>query len=85
MARCSRIENVQTLMIHVKKLLGRLNYSAFYRAVVKRVAIMTKTKMLIQKAKDQNLQIKEITIKLLNEPMAEDQKEMVLQLYRLVK
>ncbi len=46
---------------------------------------MTKTKMLIQKAKDQNLQIKEITIKLLNEPMSEDQKEMVLELYRLVK
>ena len=41
--------------------------------------------MLIQEAKDQNLQIKEIIIKLLNEPMAEDQKEMVLELYRLVK
>ena len=46
---------------------------------------MTKTKMLLQEAKDQNLKIKEITIKLLNEPMSEDQKEMVLELYRLVK
>jgi hypothetical protein len=46
---------------------------------------MTKTKILIEKAKDQSLQIKQIAIRLLKEPMAEDQKELVLELYRLVK
>ncbi|MDD2651656.1 MAG: hypothetical protein PHX44_01230 [Sulfurimonas sp.] len=46
---------------------------------------MTKTKMLIDQAKDQNLQIKNIVMQLLTTPMTEEQKELILKLYRLVK
>ena len=46
---------------------------------------MTKTKMLLDVAKDQNVVIKQIVMQLLNEPMNEEQKELVLRLYRMVK
>ena len=46
---------------------------------------MTKTKMLLDMAKDQSVVIKQIIMQLLNEPMNEDQKELVLKLYRMVK
>lgn len=46
---------------------------------------MTKTKMLLDMAKDQSVVIKQIVMQLLNEPMNEDQKELVLKLYRMVK
>jgi hypothetical protein len=48
-------------------------------------ANMTKTKMLIEEAKKQEIEIKQIVIELLTAPMAEDQKELVLKLYRMVK
>jgi len=46
---------------------------------------VTKTKMLLDMAKDQSVVIKQIVMQLLNEPMNEDQKELVLKLYRMVK
>ena len=46
---------------------------------------MTKTKMLLDMAKDKSVVIKQIVMQLLNEPMNEDQKELVLKLYRMVK
>ena len=46
---------------------------------------MTKTKMLLDMAKDQSVVIKQIVMQLLNEPMNENQKELVLKLYRMVK
>ena len=46
---------------------------------------MTKTKMLIEEAKKQEIEIKQIVIELLTAPMAEEQKELILKLYRLVK
>lgn len=46
---------------------------------------MTKTKMLLDMAKDQSVVIKQIVMQLLNEPMNEEQKELVLRLYRMVK
>ena len=46
---------------------------------------MTKTKMLLDAAEDQIVVIKQIVMQLLNEPMNEDQKELVLRLYRMVK
>ena len=46
---------------------------------------MKNTKNLINEAKDQLHGVKQIVIKLLNEPMTNEQKEMVLELYRLVK
>ena len=46
---------------------------------------MTKTKMLLDAAKDQSVVIKQIVMQLLNEPMNEEQKELVLKLYRMVK
>ena len=48
-------------------------------------ANMTKTKMLIEEAKKQEIEIKQIVIELLTAPMAEEQKELILKLYRLVK
>lgn len=42
-------------------------------------------KKLINEAKEQSLQIKQLVMKLLDEPMAENQKEIVLSLYKLVK
>lgn len=44
-----------------------------------------KVKKLISDAREQSFQIKQLVMKLLDEPMAENQKEIVLQLYRLVK
>jgi hypothetical protein len=41
--------------------------------------------MLLDMAKDQSVVIKQIVMQLLNEPMNEDQKELVLKLYRMVK
>ena len=46
---------------------------------------MTKTKMLLDAAEVQIAQIKQIVMQLLNEPMNEEQKELVLRLYRMVK
>ena len=46
---------------------------------------MTKTKMLLDRAMEQHLQIKQIVMELLTTPMDEEQKEMILKLYRLVK
>lgn len=46
---------------------------------------MTKTRMLLELAEDQIVQIKQIVMQLLNEPMNEDQKELILKLYRMVK
>ena len=46
---------------------------------------MTKTKMLLDMAKDQSVVIKQIVMQLLNEPMNEEQKELILKLYRIVK
>lgn len=46
---------------------------------------MTKTRMLLELAEDQIVQIKQIVMQLLNEPMNEEQKELVLRLYRMVK
>lgn len=46
---------------------------------------MTKTKMLLDMAKDQSVAIKQIVMQLLNEPMNEEQKELILKLYRMVK
>ena len=46
---------------------------------------MTKTKMLLDMAKDQSVVIEQIVMQLLNEPMNEEQKELVLRLYRMVK
>lgn len=46
---------------------------------------MTRTKMLIDQAKDQNLKIKDIVMQLLTAPMNEEQKELILKLYRLIK
>jgi len=40
---------------------------------------------LIQEAKEQSLAVKQIVMELLKEPMSENQKELVLQLYRMVK
>lgn len=42
-------------------------------------------KKLISDAKEQSLQVKQLVMKLLSEPMAEEQKEIVLSLYKLVK
>ena len=44
-----------------------------------------RVKKLISDAKEQSLQVKQLVMKLLNEPMAENQKEIVLSLYKLVK
>lgn len=44
-----------------------------------------KVKKLISDAREQSFQIKQLVMKLLDKPMAENQKEIVLQLYRLVK
>lgn len=44
-----------------------------------------KVKKLISDAREQSLQVKQLVMKLLNEPMAENQKEIVLSLYKLVK
>ena len=41
--------------------------------------------MLLDMAKDQSAVIKQIVMQLLNEPMSEEQKELVLKLYRMVK
>lgn len=46
---------------------------------------MRQTKNLIDEAKEQSHRVKQLVIKLLSEPMANDQKEIVLELYRLVK
>ena len=46
---------------------------------------MTKTKMLLDAAGDQIVVIKQIVMQLLNEPMNEEQKELILKLYRMVK
>ena len=44
-----------------------------------------RVKKLISDAKEQSLQVKQLVMKLLNEPMSENQKEIVLSLYKLVK
>jgi hypothetical protein len=44
-----------------------------------------RVKKLISDAKEQSLQVKQLVMKLLSEPMAENQKEIVLSLYKLVK
>lgn len=44
-----------------------------------------KTKQLIDEAKEQARLVKQIVMDLLKEPMNENQKELVLNLYRLVK
>jgi hypothetical protein len=46
---------------------------------------MTETKMLLDMAIEQHLQIKQIVMELLTAPMAEEQKELILKLYRMVK
>ena len=46
---------------------------------------MSETKMLLGRAIEQHLQIKQIVMELLSTPMDEEQKEMILKLYRLVK
>ena len=46
---------------------------------------MTKTELLLEKAKEIHLEVKSIVMELLTSPMSEEQKELVLKLYRLVK
>lgn len=46
---------------------------------------MTKTKHKLEEAQNVVLQAKEIVMKLLTSPMDEEQKEMILRLYRLIK
>ena len=46
---------------------------------------MTKIKMLIRRAKEIHLEVKSIVMELLTSPMSEEQKELILKLYRLVK
>ena len=40
---------------------------------------------MIEDAQETIRAVKEITLKLLSEPMSEEQKEMILQLYKLTK
>lgn len=42
-------------------------------------------KELINEAKEQSIKVKQVVMELLKEPMSENQKELVLQLYRMVK
>ena len=46
---------------------------------------MTKTELLLEKAKEVHLEVKSRVMELLTSPMSEEQKELVLKLYRLVK
>jgi hypothetical protein len=46
---------------------------------------MAKTKSLLKEARDKHLQAKEIVMELLTSPMTEEQKELILKLYRLIK
>lgn len=42
-------------------------------------------KELIEEAKEQSTKVKQIVMELLKEPMSENQKELILQLYRMIK
>lgn len=46
---------------------------------------MTKTELLLEQARSVHLEVKSIVMELLTTPMDEEQKGLILKLYRLVK